>query len=123
MAGNDDGRNDSDRKGVGLALRTDQLDREHQARVARVAECDTAAARKAAAEDELAHLEEDEQELLSQRDRLGPDEHVDGIRRSGWYPYADSIRRAAKLFWALDLTLWLGLLGSLAVVAWRAFNA
>jgi hypothetical protein len=114
---------DSGTNAGGIAPRADQLDREHHARVACVAECDTAAAREAAAEVELARLEEEEQELLAQRDRLGPDEHVDGIRRSGWYPYADSIRRAAKLFWALDLTLWLGLLGSLAVVAWRAFNA
>jgi len=100
----------------------DWLDRVHQELVSRVASCDTAAARKAAAEAEMGVLTEEEQELLAQREALGSDEHVDAIRRSGWYPYADPIRRAAKLLWFLDLVLWMGLFASLAWAAWRILD-
>jgi len=91
----------------------DLLDREHQARVSRVANCDTAEGRKAAAEMEMGLLTEEGQYLAAQRDTLGSDEYVNAIHRSGWYPYLDALRNGAKLSWLLDMLLWAMLWGSI----------
>lgn len=101
----------------------DFLDREHQARVARTASCDTAADRRAAAESEMGLLTEEEQQLLAERKALGQEEHVTAIEGSGWYPYKDPLRRALQLMFALDVLMWVGLLASIAMVAWRAYNS
>lgn len=94
----------------------DWLDREHQARVSRVASCDSPDDRKAAAESEMGLLTEEMQELSGQRNAQGSDDYVNAIRRSGWFPYAGSLGSAARLAWLLDMLLWAGLWAS---VIWQ----
>ena len=87
----------------------DWLDREHQARVSRVASCDSPEDRKTAAESEMGLLTEDMQYLFAERNAQGSDDYVNAIRRSGWFPYAGSLRSAANLAWLFDLVLWAAL--------------
>jgi hypothetical protein len=96
----------------------DWLDIEHHARVTRVSACDSARARKHAAEAEIARLVEEEQILRAERQALGGDEHVDAIVHSGWFPYAQPIISSARLAWLLDAVLWTALwLGVWALAA------
>jgi len=89
------------------------LDREHQTRVNRVANCDTEAGRRTAAEMENGALIEEEQQSEAERKSLGNDEHVAAIERSGWIAYLHSILLGSRLAWILDAVLWLGLWGGL----------
>lgn len=98
------------------------LDTEHHSRVVRVAGCDSAHARKTAAEAEIARLVEDEQYLLAEREALGGDEHVDAIKRSGWFPYTRSIFLSARLAWVLDAILWSALWVGVWALMVRVFS-
>jgi hypothetical protein len=85
------------------------LDSEHHARLVRVEACDSARARKHAAEGEIARLVEEEQMLCAELHALGGDEHVDAIVHSGWFPYARPIVASARLALILDAVLWTAL--------------
>lgn len=100
----------------------DWLDIEHHARVTRVGACDSARARKRAAETEIARTVEEEQILEARNLSLGGNEHVDAIMRSGWFPYADPILASARLAWILDAVLWTALWLGIWVLAYRAFG-
>jgi hypothetical protein len=91
----------------------DFLDREHQARVSRVARCDTAKARAHEAQNEIAALTEEIEELNAELINLGGDEHVDAIHNSPWFPYAEDLAKGARLAWTLDSVFWFGLWGGL----------
>jgi hypothetical protein len=82
------------------------LDREHQARVSKVANCDIADDRRAAAEVELGRLTEEEQELNEQRKSLGGDEYIEGITQSRWLPYQPALEKGAWTLWLCDGLLW-----------------
>lgn len=87
----------------------DWLDTDHHSRVTRVGACDSARARRHAAEAEIARLVEEEQILGAELRALGGNEHVDAIMQSGWFPYASSIFSSARLAWILDSVLWTAL--------------
>jgi hypothetical protein len=87
----------------------DNLDREHQARVDRVADCDTTEDRRAAARVELGRLTEEEQELCAERNTLGCSEHVEAISKSRWLPYHQALQRGARTVWLFDALLWTAL--------------
>ena len=84
----------------------DRLDREHQARVSSVADCDTAEDRRAAARVELGRLTEEEQELYAERNALGGSEHLEAIRKSRWLPYQHALQKGAGTMWFFDGLLW-----------------
>jgi hypothetical protein len=101
----------------------DSLDRVHQARVTRVAACDMADDRRAAAQEELARLIEEEQHLLAELDVLGGSEHIDAIKKSQWLPYQPALQKGARMLWFVDGLLWTALSASIVSQLWRGFHA
>ena len=101
---------------AGLESDEDGLDREHQERFSEVAQCDTSDGRDSAARSDRGLLTEEIQYLLGERTAQGSDEHVDAIRRSGWFPYQREIGLAARLAWLLDMLFWTALWTS---IWWR----
>ncbi len=99
------------------------LDREHQARVSRVADCDTADDRRTAAEVELGRLTEEEQELYAERNALGSYEHIDAITKSRWLPYQPALQKGARTLWFFDALLWTALCASIIWQLVRSYNA
>lgn len=100
----------------------DWLDTEHHERVTRVSSCDSARSRKRAAEAEIARLVEEEQVLRAELQALGGDEHIEGIKRSGWFPYAGAVLSSARLAWILDAVFWTALWFSVWMVAYRVLS-
>ena len=98
------------------------LDREHQAHVSEVANCDSAEGRKAAAEVKMGLFTEEIQYLFAERNAQGSDEYVNAIRKSGWFPYTEPLRKGANLLWLLDMLLWTMLWASIVWQLVRAYG-
>ena len=110
--GDDGRRGERPPESVGHVSSTDEvdwLDREHQVRVSRVADCDTAEDRRDAAMVELGRLTEEEQELYAQRNALGGSEHLEAITKSRWLPYQQALQKGAGTVWFFDGLLWAAL--------------
>ncbi len=84
----------------------DDFDREHQARLNRVAKNDTKAGQDEAGRYEDGRLVEEIQEGAAKREALGSDEHIAACRRCPWSPYAIRLWLGSKLAWMLDWMLW-----------------
>ncbi len=85
------------------------LDREHQAHISEVENCDAAAGKRENATSKTGLMVEQEQGLTGQRKSLGSDEHLNAIEQSGWFAYERLIRVGSRLAMILDAILWTGL--------------
>ncbi|MBI4032570.1 hypothetical protein HY374_02595 [Candidatus Berkelbacteria bacterium] len=85
------------------------LDREHQAHISEVENCDAATGKRENATSKTGLMVEQEQELTGQRKSLGSDEHLNAIEQSGWFAYERLIRVGSRLAMILDAILWTGL--------------
>lgn len=90
----------------------DWLDPDHLKRIYRVERCDASIDRRSAAERELSALTTETTALHAERTALGSNEHLDAIRRSGWYPYRTAIDTGSRILMIVDAVLWQALLVS-----------
>lgn len=82
------------------------LDTDHQTLIEHVTKLDAGFSRKRQAGRFVARLTRDIGSLQQQRRELGSDEHIAGIQRTGWVPWARRFLILAGVLVAIDIAVW-----------------